>query len=104
MPLCNFGQKQWIQHVILPIEFFLGLEQRKHLMNYGLGEKKNKENILQIIDWEKLNLKYFRIFGSKCYILKDGENLGKFDIKSDMGIFLGYSTTSKTYRVYNQNS
>ena len=43
MPLCNFGQKQWIQHVILPIEFFLGLEQRKHLMNYGLGEKKTKK-------------------------------------------------------------
>ena len=27
--------------------------------------------------------------------------LGKFDPKSDKAIFLGYSTTSKGYRVYN---
>ena len=56
------------------------------------------------MDWENPNLKYFRTFGSECYIRKDGENLGKFDIKSDLGIFLGYSISSKAYRVYNQNS
>ena len=28
-------------------------------------------------------MKYFRVFGSKCYILNDWENLGKFDAKSD---------------------
>ena len=32
----------------------------------------------------KPNLKYFRTFGSECYILGDGEKLGKFDVKSDM--------------------
>ena len=46
-------------------------------------------------------VKYFRIFGSDCYILRDKENLEKFDVKSDKGYFLGYSSTSKTYRVYN---
>ena len=51
----------------------------------------------------KPNLKYLRTFGSECYILMDGENLGKFDAKFDISIFLGYSTTSKAYRVYNQN-
>ena len=29
-------------------------------------------------------------------------NLDKFDSKSDEGIFLGYSNTSKAYRVYNK--
>ena len=52
----------------------------------------------------KPNLKYFRTFGSKCYILRGGENLGKFYAKFDIGIFLGFSTMSKAYRVYNQNS
>ena len=42
------------------------------------------------------------MFGSKCYILNDRENLGKFDAKSDEGIFLGYSTTSWAYRVFNK--
>ena len=46
-------------------------------------------------------VKYFRIFSSDCYILRDRESLEKFDAKSDKGYFLGYSSTSKTYRVYN---
>ena len=35
------------------------------------------------------------------HILRDCENLKKFDTKSDKGIFLGYSTSSQAYRVYN---
>ena len=50
------------------------------------------------------NVKYFRIFGSTCFILKDRENVGKFDSRSDEGIFLGYSSTSKAYRVYNKRT
>ncbi|KAJ9566218.1 LOW QUALITY PROTEIN: hypothetical protein OSB04_002184 [Centaurea solstitialis] len=38
---------------------------------------------------------------SVCYMLRDREDLGKFDKKSDEGLFLGYSLTSRTYRVYN---
>ena len=33
--------------------------------------------------------------------MNNKEKLGKFDPKSDKAIFLGYSTTSKGYRVYN---
>ena len=47
-------------------------------------------------------MKYFRVFGSKCYILNDRENPGKFDAKSNEGIFLGYSTNNRAYRVYNK--
>ena len=46
-------------------------------------------------------VKYFRIFGSDFYILRDRENLEKFDAKSDNVYFLGYSSTSRAYRVYN---
>ena len=52
----------------------------------------------------KPNVKYFRIFGSTCFILKDRENAGKFDSRSYEGIFLGYSSTSKAYRVYNKRT
>ena len=41
-----------------------------------------------------LNVKYFKLFGRKCYILKDFRN-SKHDAKSEEGIFLGYSTRSK---------
>ena len=46
-------------------------------------------------------VKYFRIFGSDCYILHHRENLEKFDAKSDKGFFLGYPSTSRAYKVYN---
>ena len=58
----------------------------------------------EIWNGKKPRVKYFRVFRSKCYILNDRENLGKFDAKSDEGIFLGYSTTSRAYRVFNKRT
>lgn len=47
-------------------------------------------------------VKYLKVFGSKCYIRKDEDNLGKFHCREDEGILLGYSTKSKAYRCYNK--
>ncbi|KAJ9544893.1 hypothetical protein OSB04_024600 [Centaurea solstitialis] len=41
---------------------------------------------------------------NRCYILNNRDNLGKFDKKADEGYFLGYSLTSKTFRVYNKRT
>ena len=49
-------------------------------------------------------MKHFQVFGSKCYILNDQGNLGKFVAKSDEDIFLGYSTTSRAYKVFNKRT
>ena len=38
------------------------------------------------------------------FILNQNDDLGKFDSKSDVGIFLGYSTSSKAFRVYNRRT
>ena len=48
----------------------------------------------------KPNVSYFKVFGSKCYILKESRK-EKFDAKGDEGIFLGYSSKSKAYRCLN---
>ena len=70
-------------------------------MYFRLGTKKTPYEL-----WKgrKPNVKYFRIFGSTYFILKDRENVGKFDSRSDEGIFLEYSSTSKAYRVYNKRT
>ena len=44
------------------------------------------------------SVKYFKTFGSKCYILKD-ERKGKLDAKGEEGILLGYSTRSNLISV-----
>lgn len=46
-------------------------------------------------------IKYFKIFGSKCYIKRD-DIIGKFDPRCDEGIFLGYSNENKSYKCYNK--
>ncbi|KAL5545088.1 hypothetical protein UlMin_008872 [Ulmus minor] len=53
---------------------------------------------------KKPNISYFKVFGCKCFILNQKDDLGKFDSKSDVGIFLGYSTSSKAFRVYNRRT
>jgi hypothetical protein len=50
------------------------------------------------------NVSYFHTFGSKCYILNDRDQLGKFDAKSDEGIFIGYALNSRAYRVFNKKT
>ena len=52
----------------------------------------------------KPNISYFKVFGCKCFILNDRDPLAKFDPKSDEGIFLGYASNSKAYRVYNKRT
>ena len=75
-----------------------------HIGNRIFFRAGTKKTLYEIWREKKPKVKYFRIFGSKCYILNDGENLGKFDAKSDEGIFLGYSTNSRAYRVYNKRT
>lgn len=41
------------------------------------------------------------MFRRNCYILRDRENFDKFEVKSDLEIFLGYSINSRAYHVYN---
>ena len=61
----------------------------------------SKKTPYELCRGKKPVVKYFRIFGSDCYILRHRKNLEKFDAKSDTGYFLGYSSTSRAYRVYN---
>jgi hypothetical protein len=48
-----------------------------------------------------VNVKHFRVFGSKCYIKREDDKMGKFDSHVDKGILVGYSSTRKAYKCYN---
>ena len=52
----------------------------------------------------KSKILYLRLFGYKCFILNTKDNLENFDSKVDEGIFLGYSTFNKAYRVSNKRT
>ncbi|GJY75969.1 retrovirus-related pol polyprotein from transposon TNT 1-94, partial [Tanacetum coccineum] len=47
------------------------------------------------------DISYFHVFGCHEFIHNHKDHLGKFDAKADNGYFLGYSSISKAFRVYN---
>ncbi|GKB13000.1 putative ribonuclease H-like domain-containing protein, partial [Tanacetum coccineum] len=68
----------------------------------GVAERRNRTLIkaARTIGF-KLALSFMKPFGCHLTILNTLDNLGKFDGKSDEGFFVGYSLSSKAFRVYN---
>ncbi|GJR33808.1 retrovirus-related pol polyprotein from transposon TNT 1-94 [Tanacetum coccineum] len=58
----------------------------------------------ELLRGRKPTLDYFRVFGSKCFILNTKDYLKKFDPKSYEDIFLGYSQNSKAYIILNKHT
>jgi len=59
----------------------------------------------ELFKGRKPNIMNLRIFGRKCYVDNNGKDaLGKFDPRSDEAIFLGYSSHSKAYKVFNKRT
>ncbi|GJY49074.1 gag-pol polyprotein [Tanacetum coccineum] len=55
----------------------------------------------ELIKGRKPNVQYFHVFGSLCYPINDRDDLGKMKPKPDIGIFIGYSESSRGFRIYN---
>ncbi|KAJ9541965.1 hypothetical protein OSB04_028471 [Centaurea solstitialis] len=73
-----------------------------YTQNRSLIVKRFRRTAYELFRNRKPSIEHLHIFGCVCYILNNKDNLGKFDSKSDDGIFLGYSSISKTYRVFNK--
>ncbi|KAJ9544134.1 hypothetical protein OSB04_023841 [Centaurea solstitialis] len=73
-----------------------------YTQNRSLIIKRFRRTAYELFRNRKPSIEHLHIFGCVCYILNNKDNLGKFDSKSDDGIFLGYSSISKTYRVFNK--
>nr|GEZ41340.1 hypothetical protein [Tanacetum cinerariifolium] len=72
--------------------------------NRSLVIPRHEKTPYHIINDQKSSVKFFYIFGSTCYIVRDGENLDKMKEKGDECIFVGYSTQSRAYRVFNKRT
>nr|GEZ25694.1 hypothetical protein [Tanacetum cinerariifolium] len=72
--------------------------------NRSLVIPRHEKTPYHIINNRKPSVKFFHIFGSFCYIVRDGENLDKMKEKGDACIFVGYSTQLRAYRVFNKRT
>nr|GFB62035.1 hypothetical protein [Tanacetum cinerariifolium] len=72
--------------------------------NRSLVIHRHEKTPYHIINDRKPSVKFFHIYGSICYIVRDEENLDKMKEKGDECIFVGYSTQSRAYRVFNKRT
>jgi hypothetical protein len=63
-----------------------------------------KKTSYELLTTKKPNVSYFRVFGSKCFVLiKRGRN-SKFAPKAVEGFLLGYDSNTRAYRVFNKST
>src|SRR4051812_43513466 len=58
----------------------------------------------ELLTGHKPNVKYFRVFGCKCFFRNKKVRIAKFQSKTIEGIFVGYASNSHSYRVYNKST
>ncbi|GKB36273.1 ribonuclease H-like domain-containing protein [Tanacetum coccineum] len=69
---------------------------------FSVSQMCDRKNYVLFTDTECLVLSLnFKLPDENQILLKIPRNLGKFDDKSDKGFFVGYSLSSKAFRVYN---
>nr|GEW95901.1 hypothetical protein [Tanacetum cinerariifolium] len=89
----------------VPLFFWAGaIATACFTQNHSLVIPRHEKTPYHIINDRKPSVKFFHIFGSLCYIVRDGENLDKMKKKGDACIFVGYSTQSRAYRVFNKRT
>ena len=57
----------------------------------------------EMLNGRKPNVSHLRVFGSKCFAHVPKDERDKLDVKSKNCVFVGYSSISKGYRVYDLN-
>jgi hypothetical protein len=87
----NIPQTYWVEAIHTTI----------HILNKAHLRPHSDKTPYELWFGRTASIKHFNVFGSKCYIKNNDENICKYD-DQDEGIFLGYATNSKGYRCYNK--
>nr|GFA50556.1 hypothetical protein [Tanacetum cinerariifolium] len=72
--------------------------------NRSIIHKRFDKTPYELINKRKPNIKFFRVFGCRCYLLNDYENVGKLKAKGDIRVFVRYSKESAAFRIYNKQT
>ncbi|GJX68940.1 retrovirus-related pol polyprotein from transposon TNT 1-94 [Tanacetum coccineum] len=75
-----------------------------YTQNRSLIHTRHNKTPYELVHDKKPDLTFLRVFGALCYPTNDSEDLGKFQAKADIGIFIGYAPSRKGYRIYNKRT
>jgi hypothetical protein len=63
-----------------------------------------KKTSYELLTNKKPNVSYFRVIGSRCFILVKRGRKSKFAPKAVEGFLLGYDSNTRAYRVFNKST
>nr|GEY62289.1 retrovirus-related Pol polyprotein from transposon TNT 1-94 [Tanacetum cinerariifolium] len=72
--------------------------------NHSIIHKRLDKTPYELINKRKPNIKFFHVFGCRCYLLNDHEVVGKLKAKRGIEVFVGYSKESTAFRIYNKRT
>nr|GFA29335.1 retrovirus-related Pol polyprotein from transposon TNT 1-94 [Tanacetum cinerariifolium] len=72
--------------------------------NHSIIHKRFDKTPYELINKRKPNIKFFHVFGCRCYQLNDYDDVGKLKAKGDIGVFIRYSKDFAAFRVYNKRT
>nr|GFB22763.1 retrovirus-related Pol polyprotein from transposon TNT 1-94 [Tanacetum cinerariifolium] len=72
--------------------------------NRSIIYKRFDKTTYELINKRKPNIKFFRVFVCRCYLLNNYEDVGKLKANGDIRVFVGYSKESATFRIYNKRT
>nr|GFA83433.1 hypothetical protein [Tanacetum cinerariifolium] len=75
-----------------------------YIQNRVLVNKSQNKTPYELFNGRTPAIGFLKPFGCHVMILNTLDNLGKFEVKRDEGYFIGYSMSSKAFRVFNKRT
>nr|GFC31707.1 retrovirus-related Pol polyprotein from transposon TNT 1-94 [Tanacetum cinerariifolium] len=72
--------------------------------NHSIIHKRFDKIPYELMNKRKPNIKFFRVFECRCYLLNDYEDVGKLKAKGDIRVFVGNSKESAAFKIYNKQT
>nr|GEW07742.1 hypothetical protein [Tanacetum cinerariifolium] len=66
-----------------------------YTQNRSLIHTRHNKTPYELVYNKKPGLTFFRVFGALCYLTNNSEDLGKLQLTTDIGIFIGYAPSRK---------
>nr|GEZ52768.1 hypothetical protein [Tanacetum cinerariifolium] len=89
----------------LPVTFWAkGFNIACYVQNRVLVNKSQNKTPYELFNFRTPAIGFLKPFGCHVMILNTLDNLGKFEAKGDEGYFIGYSMSSKAFRVVNKRT
>ncbi|GKA09948.1 retrovirus-related pol polyprotein from transposon TNT 1-94 [Tanacetum coccineum] len=85
-------------------EYFDTIATACYTQNRSIIHRRFDKIPYELINGIKSDISFLYVFGALCYPKNDCEDIGKLGAKGDIGFFIGYSTNSCAYRVYNRRT